>query len=102
MGSKNKGIHPGTEKMYKVYILLSLTKLRYYVGHTISLENRLLQHNSGQTKSTRYGIPWKVIWTKDFSTRAEAMKKENEIKKRGIARFLETIKIADSIIQQLG
>ena len=88
--------------MYKVYILLSLTKLRYYVGHTINLENRLLQHNSGQTKSIRYGIPWKVIWADDFSTRAEAMKKENEIKKRGIARFLKTIKLTDSIKQQPG
>ncbi len=77
--------------MYKTYILLSTIKGRYYVGHTGDLEKRLLQHNSGQTKSTKYGIPWKIIWTEEFSSRAEAMKREIQIKQRGIVRYLNSI-----------
>jgi len=79
--------------MYTTYILVSLTRGKYYTGHTEELEKRLHEHNTGHTKSIRFGIPWKVIWTEEFPTRAEAMKKEIQIKNRGIARFLESVKI---------
>ena len=74
-----------TPTMYTTYILVSLTRGKYYTGHTEDLEKRLYEHNSGQTKSIRYGIPWQVIWIEEFPTRAEAMKKEIQIKKRGVA-----------------
>ena len=60
------------------------------MGHTEELEKRLLQHNSGQTKSTKYGIPWKVIRVEEFSSRAEAMKREKQIKQRGVVRYLQS------------
>jgi putative endonuclease len=77
--------------MFIVYILKSLSKNRYYVGQTSDLARRVSEHNSGHTKSTKFGIPWKIIWSGEFASRAEAVKKETQIKKRGIRRYLRDI-----------
>ncbi len=37
--------------MFTVYILFSHTTQKYYTGQTQNLENRLLEHNSGETPS---------------------------------------------------
>ncbi len=73
----------------QVYILYSDTLGKYYVGHTNDMDRRLHEHNSGQTKFTRSGNPWKLIKTIECSTRQEAVRIELKIKKRGIRRYLE-------------
>lgn len=51
--------------MFFVYIIVSDIKgLRFYVGLTANLENRLKEHNSGKTKSTKGYIPWSLFFTK--------------------------------------
>jgi len=77
--------------MYYVYILQSLKHSRYYTGQTQNIYSRLMEHNSGQTKSTKAGVPWKIIFTKELSSRAEALKLERKIKKRGAKRFLNDL-----------
>jgi hypothetical protein len=62
--SLNKDILPGDNSGY-VYLLLSLkTKSVVYIGQTINLPRRILQHNQGcgaqQTKSLRLR-PWAVL-----------------------------------------
>jgi len=74
-----------------VYILFSESTSKYYSGHTQDLDNRLVEHNSGETISIQNGIPWKVIWTVALNSRAEAMKVESKIKKRGAKRFLDDL-----------
>ncbi len=64
--------------MYWVYILKSQKTGRHYTDHTDDLENRLNQHNAGEVKSTKSGIPWKRVFSKPFSTRAEAMRFEKK------------------------
>ena len=59
--------------MFTVYILFSKGLQKYYTGQTQNMENRLREHNSGETKSIRSGIPWKLIWTKNVETRIEAV-----------------------------
>ncbi len=78
--------------MFQAYILRSDIIRRFYVGSTGELENRLTEHNAGECKSTKRGKPWKLVHTEEFATRAEAMKKEKQIKARGIGRYLEDIK----------
>ena len=90
-GAKVAGSTSVENSMYKVYILRSMKTHRYYAGHCADLENRLQEHNSRETKSTRGGIPWKLIYTETFATRGGAMQRENQIKKRGIARFLRGV-----------
>jgi len=77
--------------MVHVYILLSKTTHRYYVGSTKDVENRLKEHNAGESSSTRSGVPWKLVWVETFHTRGEAMLHEKQIKSRGAARYLESV-----------
>ncbi|HBB76678.1 MAG: endonuclease [Candidatus Levybacteria bacterium RIFOXYA1_FULL_41_10] len=53
---------------------------RFYVGSCQSLKPRILKHNSGQVKSTKSGIPWKLVYSEEYPTRREAYKRELQIK----------------------
>jgi putative endonuclease len=63
-------------KMYFVYALQSQKDARIYVGLTSDLEKRLTQHNNGKTKSTKFYIPWKIIYFEECIDRIEARNKE--------------------------
>ena len=76
------------EKVF-IYILYSSLKERYYVGQTDNLDNRLERHNQGKVKSTKYGVPWKLVHKIKVEIRSEALLLERKIKKRGAKRFLE-------------
>ncbi len=77
--------------MFYVYILFSSSKSKYYIGQTLDIENRLNQHNSGFSLSTKYGIPWEIVQTFMCETRSEAILLEKKIKKRGAKRYLEDL-----------
>lgn len=66
--------------MFIVYIIKSISKNRFYTGHTQNLEIRLKRHNAGQVKSTEFGIPWKVVYTERYLSRRHAYQREMEIK----------------------
>jgi putative endonuclease len=66
--------------MYFTYILKSEKTDKLYIGHTENIERRLLEHNSNQSKSTKNNGPWKLIFTKEFNSRSEAMKFELKLK----------------------
>lgn len=66
--------------MYIVYILFSFSSGRYYIGQTKNLEKRIFDHNRGKVKSTKAYLPWKVIYTEEFSTKSEAYQRELKIK----------------------
>ena len=74
--------------MFITYVIYSDQIKKHYVGHTIDFDNRLKEHNSGEGKFTKRGVPWKLIWMFESSTHSEAILLENKIKKRGIERFL--------------
>ena len=59
--------------MFSVYILYSEITQKYYTGQTQNFENRIIEHNAGETKSIKNGIVWKVIWTAELQTRKEAV-----------------------------
>jgi putative endonuclease len=66
--------------MYFAYILRSQKNGRYYIGSTEDVEKRLVRHNSGRNKSTKFGMPWEVIRKEQYATRQEAYKREFQIK----------------------
>ena len=72
-----------------VYVLHSSKLEKYYVGSTNDIEDRLYRHNSGQSAFTKTGIPWVLIHTEERATRAEAVRLEMCIKKRGAKRYLK-------------
>jgi len=75
--------------MFYVYIIKSEKTRKYYVGSTNNLNKRIEEHNTGKSKYTSKGIPWDLIYYEIYLTRTLAMKKEKEIKSRGIKRYLE-------------
>jgi putative endonuclease len=74
--------------MFTVYILFSSLTQKYYVGQTQDLDNRIIEHNNGETKSLKSGIPWSVVYTIEVATRLEALMLEKKIKNIGAKRFL--------------
>ena len=66
--------------LYTVYILKSMVRDRFYIGHTADLDKRLKEHNAGRTKSTKAYVPWKVIYTENYETKSQAVRREFEIK----------------------
>ncbi len=61
--------------MFFTYILQSDLNKHYYIGHTSNLEIRLQRHNAGWSKSTKSGIPWKIVYSQEFNTKSEAIKR---------------------------
>lgn len=58
--------------MFYTYILKSSKSQKYYVGWTTDLRNRLLQHNSSKVTSTKYGVPWRLVYYSAFDAEHKA------------------------------
>ena len=68
---------------FYVYMLINKDRFikKTYVGYTIDIKKRLKQHNTNKgAKSTR-GYSWKLIFTKKFLKKKDAMKYEYQLKK---------------------
>ena len=48
--------------MYYTYVLKSKKDSNYYIGYTESLKKRLSEHNSGKVRSTKYRIPFELVY----------------------------------------
>ena len=77
--------------MFSVYVLKSSITEKYYIGQTSDIDKRLLYHNSGYSKSTKAGIPWKLVYSENFDTRQQAMNREAELKKYKSRVMIEKI-----------
>ena len=74
-----------------VYILYSTSRDRYYVGSASDIEQRLMRHNAGATPSTKPGRPWKLVYSEDFTTRSDALKREMQIKRQKSRIYIEQL-----------
>jgi len=74
--------------MYFLYILFSSKLKRYYVGYTIDIQRRLSEHNRMKGKFTDIGIPWKLVYTEQYYSKKEVMKRERFIKSRKSKQFI--------------
>ena len=74
---------------YFVYVLESEIDGRLYKGQTDNLHKRLLEHNSGKTKSTKGYKPWKLIYFEKFETREDALLREKYFKTGSGREFLK-------------
>jgi len=66
--------------MFYVYVLRSGKTGRFYVGSCQDVDGRVRRHNAGHSKATRHGIPWILLHSENFPTRAEATRKERYYK----------------------
>jgi putative endonuclease len=63
-----------------VYILYSDRTGKRYIGHTNDLDKRFKEHNAGRVKSTKAGLPWRMIAYKEYFSRSEARWVERSLK----------------------
>ena len=65
----------------------------FYCGYTDDLEKRFKAHMEGKgAKYTRANKPLKIVFSKEFETKSEAMKEEIRIKKLSHKEKLALIK----------
>jgi putative endonuclease len=73
--------------MFTVYILYSEKYRKIYIGFTSDLIERFKSHNSFAIKGYTIKFrPWKVVHTEMFENKADAMKREKQLK-AGKGRF---------------
>ena len=78
--------------MHYTYIL-KCADGTFYTGYTIDIENRIKVHNSGKgAKYTRARLPVKLAYFEEYELKAEAMKREYEIKQLCRIEKLKLIK----------
>lgn len=80
--------------MWFVYILLCSDR-SLYTGSTNNLEKRFLDHKNGKGgRYTRSHKPIKLIYSKELSSKSEALKREAEIKSWSREKKLKVLKLA--------
>ncbi|MFA5871578.1 MAG: GIY-YIG nuclease family protein [Parcubacteria group bacterium] len=66
--------------MHYTYILLSSKSHIFYFGSTNNLKERIKLHNSGNVKSTKPHLPWRLVWYSAFETEKQARDFEQYLK----------------------
>ena len=56
-------------------------KLTTYVGYTNNIENRIKLHNRGKGAKFTKGRKWKLLYYEKYTSKREAILRENYIKK---------------------
>jgi len=77
--------------MFTVYILRSEKDNKRYIGFTDNVERRLIEHNSGKVKSTKNRKPLQLIYSEEYETKSDAMKREKFFKTHSGRNFLDSI-----------
>jgi putative endonuclease len=67
---------------FYIYMLLTKSKKKItYVGYTNNVEKRVKLHNSGKGAKFTRGRKWKLIYKEVLQSKAQAISRENYIKK---------------------
>ncbi len=66
---------------YYLYILKSKVTNKFYIGVSGNPTTRLSYHNSLEKGFTSRYRPWKIVFTKPYNSKSEALAAERKIKK---------------------
>ncbi|MEK7531527.1 MAG: GIY-YIG nuclease family protein [Patescibacteria group bacterium] len=83
--------------MYFVYILQSQKDFGFYTGLAKDITRRLREHNAGQIRPTKSRIPFRLVYSESFITRAKARSREKFFK-TGTGRELRDKILKNKII----
>ena len=75
--------------MYFTYVLRSQKDGRLYIGYTENLDKRILEHNSGKVKSTKYRIPLNLVYYEVCRNQEDALHREKYLKSTYGHRYLK-------------
>mgnify|MGYP003396009958 CR=1 FL=1 len=65
---------------YYVYILVSLRDNKLYIGYTDNLKRRVIEHNRGESFSTKPRRPFKLIYYEAYLNKEDAHSREKFFK----------------------
>lgn len=71
-----------------VYILESNKDGEYYVGYTNNLKRRLAEHKKGLNFSTKYRLPFRLVYFEGCLNASDAKRRERYLKTTQGRRFL--------------
>lgn len=74
--------------MWYVYLLVSKKNSKWYIGSTKDMQKRILAHNFGRNKATKYGLPWKFVYCEIGLDRDDARAREKYLKSGMGRRYL--------------
>ncbi|WP_140485605.1 GIY-YIG nuclease family protein [Flavobacterium sp. GSA192] len=83
--------------MFYIYILYSETLDKYYVGPCQDIQARLQDHLNSRSKYTKQTKDWVLKYSENFQSRAEAVRRELEIKKKKSRKHIEYLILSNSI-----
>jgi putative endonuclease len=66
--------------MFYTYVILSQKDGGFYTGYTSDLRKRLLEHNNGEVKSTKFRQPLTLIYFEACLSQKDAMRREKYLK----------------------
>ena len=73
---------------FYTYVLESLKDGDRYIGYTNNLKRRIEEHNKGQTFSTSFRLPFKLIYFEGCLNENDAKRREGYLKTTQGRRFL--------------
>ncbi len=74
--------------MYFVYVIYSNLFDKIYVGMTSNLEKRLFAHNNLPKGWTKHFRPWILVYSEEFSSKSDALKREKTLKSHQGREFI--------------
>ena len=74
--------------MHYVYVLMSDTDAKRYIGYSEDLRRRIAQHQAGMSRSTRHRRPLRLIYYEACLSPVDAHRRERYLKTTGGRRFL--------------
>jgi putative endonuclease len=74
--------------MFTLYIIYSARLDRFYIGYTNDFQRRISEHNRIKGKYTDKGIPWLLVYSKEYRSKKEAMNRERFIKQMKSRQFI--------------
>jgi putative endonuclease len=77
--------------MWHVYVLISQSSGKLYVGMTQHLDRRIIEHNSGKGKFTSGQLPWELVYSEQVSDSKKARAREKYLKSAAGKRHLRTL-----------
>lgn len=79
--------------MHYVYIL-ECNDGTLYTGYTTDVKRRIMEHNDGKaSKYTRSRLPVHCVYTEEYQSKSEALKRELQIKKFSRSQKLAIISL---------
>jgi len=75
--------------MYWYVYILEMNNGRYYIWSTKNVQNRLVEHQEWESKSTRKHLPVKLLYYKQYTNIIEAIHMETKLKKWKSRKMIE-------------